>query len=239
MAKLSSSLALEGQSKSGYPGTFAGASDRPFLANDMRATNDNGYLLQPPSLMMPSTCSIQSSLRARRCTARLDLKTSFSRSCPGARGQATLTRQTVRGASNRKTFATPKGAKPCDPNRQQRSCHELQAFLPNPEPSACSGRLGHPMHQTDPGSDAIPTTLSDDDDDTWKPPDRSSLHNVLQQAPGSSEPVQTGFFSQRICFSLTTTIHHTGAEHHAGRPAARAERSGQRPRQRQHQIWWS
>ena len=38
-----------------------GRRDRPFLANDRRGTNTSGYLLQPPSSMMPSTCSIRSS----------------------------------------------------------------------------------------------------------------------------------------------------------------------------------
>ena len=37
-----------------------GCRDRLFLANDRRATNNSGYLLQPPSSTMPSTCSIRS-----------------------------------------------------------------------------------------------------------------------------------------------------------------------------------
>ena len=49
LAKPSSLLALEGQTKSGYPHTFSSVADRPSLANDMREPNNEGYLLQPPS----------------------------------------------------------------------------------------------------------------------------------------------------------------------------------------------
>lgn len=40
--------------------------------------------------------------------------------------------------------------------------------------------------------------------------------------------------------STTPTVNHqTGAELHADRSAARPERSGQRPRQRQDKTWWA
>jgi hypothetical protein len=90
-----------------------------------------------------------------------DLKTSFSRSNPGSRGQATIINQFVRGIQK------------C----QQRTTRAT-GLLPTSSPSTISGRLGHPWFQQD--RSRTPDQTQRAKSDTWKPPDQSSLHNVCR-----------------------------------------------------------
>jgi hypothetical protein len=99
--------------------------------------------------------------RTRRACAWPYLKTSFSRSNPGSRGQATIINQSVRGIKK----------------RQQRTTR-VTGFPPTSRPSTISGRLGHPWSHRNWAR--TPDQTRRLKSDTWKPPDQSSLHNVCR-----------------------------------------------------------
>lgn len=87
------------------------------------------------------------------------LKTSFSRYDPIPRGQATVIRPFIRrgpkATNNKRTRAT--------------------SFRPTSSPSTISGRLGHPWFHKN-----WARTFWAKTQNTWKPPDQSSLHNVCR-----------------------------------------------------------
>ena len=92
-------------------------------------------------------------------------------------------------------------------------------------PSLVSSELGSDVQN---GFDTI--------QNTWKLPDLSSLHNVGRTRVSSKADAKLDFLQKTLPLPNLTVIHPTGAEHHASRLAARPERSGQRPRQRQDKM---
>ncbi|MBB2682427.1 UNVERIFIED_ORG: hypothetical protein GGI61_006053 [Rhizobium esperanzae] len=87
------------------------------------------------------------------------LKTSFSRYDPIPRGQATVIRSFIR-----------RGPKATN-NKRSRAT----SFRPTSSPSTISGRLGHPWFHKN-----WARTFWAKTQNTWKPPDQSSLHNVCR-----------------------------------------------------------
>jgi hypothetical protein len=87
------------------------------------------------------------------------LKTSFSRYDPIPRGQATVIRPFIRR----------------DPKATNNKRSRVTSSLPTPSPSPISGRLGHPQDQQN-----WARTFRAKTQNTWKPPDQSSLHNVCR-----------------------------------------------------------
>ena len=110
---------------------------------------------------------------------QLVFKTSFSRSNPVPRGQATVIRSFIRG--------NPKATN----NKRSR----VTSFLPTSGSSFVSGRLDHPRHHWN-----RLRTLQAFAQNTWKPPDQSSLHNFAEQAPGISPGANLYFFKDKDVF---------------------------------------
>ena len=123
----------------------------------------------------------KSALLELRRAAHLQLvfKTSFSRSNPVPRGQATVIRPSIRG-------------NPKDTNNQR---SRVTSFLPTSGSSFVSGRLDHPRHHWN-----RLRTLQAFAQNTWKPPDQSSLHNFAEQAPGISPGANLYFFKDKDVF---------------------------------------
>lgn len=105
------------------------------------------------------------------------LKTSFSRLDPIPRGQATVIRSLIR--------RSPKATN----NKRSRAT----SFLPPSNPSTTSGRLGHPWIHRNWARTSWAKTQN-----TWKPPDQSSLHNVCRTGI-RPKPMQTFIFFKRQC----------------------------------------
>jgi hypothetical protein len=124
-------------------------------------TQRSGYLLQPNPLNDAIDVFNRHALLELRRAARLQsvIKTSFSRSNPVPRGQATVIRSLVRDA-------------PKDTNNER---SRVTGFPPTSDPSPISGRLGHrKVHRERFRTPWVKTQ------NTWKPPDQSSLHNVCR-----------------------------------------------------------
>lgn len=88
----------------------------------------SGYLLQPDYLLMTSTCSIQSSLKARRCTSR-----SYHQD------------QLLEISSGDARSGNINPAFPSEEQKLQQQKCLGQAILPTSNPSTNSGRLSHHM----------------------------------------------------------------------------------------------
>jgi hypothetical protein len=139
-------------------------------------------------------------LQARRCTARSDLKTSFSRSCLRARGQATLTSSTSEEVPNTKPPVPPRGYEAFDIRKPPTTrLHELQAsdltqtlcFLRPARPSKASNGSG--LKQSSP-------ILAD----RPRPPGSLQtclLFTMFQNRHQAQTPMQTVIFSLRISLS--------------------------------------
>jgi hypothetical protein len=88
----------------------ASKSDHPHnLAIAFRPVQKPGYLLQPGSFMMPSTCSTRLLYwnYAEQFACNLIFKTSFSRLDPIPRGQATVIRSSIRHCQRQRTINDP------------------------------------------------------------------------------------------------------------------------------------
>ena len=109
-------------------------------------------------------------------------KTSFSRSNPVPRGQATVIRSLIR-----------RGPKATNNERSRAT-----SFLPTSSPSPGSGRLGpHKDHQN--------WARTWDKSHTWKPPDQSSLHNVCRT--GSTRSSDANFYFFKGYLRSLDTLH--------------------------------
>lgn len=138
------------------------------------------------------------------------LKTSFSRSNPVPRGQATVIRPsvrdlfahacpdfTVRAPRGRQTIGD--GLSPYLSFGQQRTIQsdKLPTYLQSltnlrpAKPSKGSSGKGSDMGKTH----------------TWKPPDQSSLHNFAEQAPGISPGANLFFFKGYLHRHLDTKLY--------------------------------
>ena len=128
---------------------------------------------------------------SRRATSGLDLKTSFSRYDPIPRGQATVIRSLIRRC--------PKATN----NKRSRAT----SSLPTSSPSTISGRLGHPWFHKN-----WARTSRDKTQNTWKPPDQSSLHDICRTGTDADCVVQTFISSKDINRSVSTPKRIGGAE---------------------------
>lgn len=178
--------------------------------------NRPGYLLQPGQSNNAIDVFDRSALLELRRAARLQsiFKTSFSRSNPVPRGQATVIRSFIR--------RYPKA-----PNNQR---SRATSFLPPSSPSTTSGRLGHPW---------VHRNWARTPDQTQKgktrhlEASRSIFSSQCMQNRHRSAIDANFYFFQEDNLAAE---HPTGAAHHADRSAARPERSARRARQRQDKM---
>ena len=150
----------------------------------LRTTNRPGYLLQPSLLNNAIDVFDPVTLLELRRAAHLCqiFKTSFSRSNPVPRGQATVIRSFIRRGPKAKN------------NERSRAT----SFLPTSSPSPGSGRLGpHKDHQN--------WARTWDKSHTWKPPDQSSLHNVCRT--GSTRSSDANFYFFKGYLRSLDTLH--------------------------------
>ena len=153
----------------------------------IRSAQQPGYLLQPGRSDAIDVFDKSALLELRRAAhLQLVFKTSFSRSNPVPRGQATVIRSRVRG-------------NPKDTNNQR---SRVTSFLPTSGSSFVSGRLDHPRHHWN-----RLRTLQAFAQNTWKPPDQSSLHNFAEQAPGISPGANLFFFKGYLHRHLDTKLY--------------------------------
>jgi hypothetical protein len=184
-------------------------------------TQRSGYLLQPNPLNDAIDVFNRHALLELRRAARLQsvIKTSFSRSNPVPRGQATVIRPFVRDA-------------PKDTNNER---SRVTGFLPTSDPSPISGRLGHrKVHRERFRTPWVknPKHLE---------ASRSIFSSQCMQNRHQAVADANFYFSRRH-FVLTRRRRCAGAPNdwrRASRASLQPHSNSSRPRQREDQIWWS